>query len=239
MATDAGAVEHTTAIALEEKAKLIKSLRRFDMLFFTVCALVGLDTLGQVSSFGAADFIWLVVLAVLFVFPYALAHGRARRGFTQEGGPYEWMKLAWGRLLRRHRRGALLGHEPALGRRLARLHRDRRVEREHLQDRHRTFGDYVFKLIFIWISIGVAIVSLRYGKWIPNVGAILRVGVLGFFSVTVLIYGIEHGVARLSGRRASARRWVDLPRARAAAALQLRRLRAPERRRRGDAEPAA
>src|SRR4029077_8929586 len=40
---------------------------------------------------------------------------------------------------------------------------------------------------------GVAIVSLRYGKWIPNVGAFMRIIVLGFFSFTVLLYGIEHG----------------------------------------------
>ena len=49
-------------------------------------------------------------------------------------------------------------------------------------------------MVFIWISIGVAIASLRRGKWIPNVGAIVRVGVLGFFSITVVIYAIEHGV---------------------------------------------
>jgi len=49
-------------------------------------------------------------------------------------------------------------------------------------------------MVFIWISIGVAIASLRRGKWIPNVGALVRVGVLGFFSITVLIYAIEHGV---------------------------------------------
>ena len=46
-------VEQSTQMAVEEKQKLIKSMRRFDMLFFTVCALVGLDTLGQVSGFGA------------------------------------------------------------------------------------------------------------------------------------------------------------------------------------------
>jgi amino acid transporter len=57
-----------------------------------------------------------------------------------------------------------------------------------------TVGNIAFKVIFIWISIGVAIASLRHGKWIPNVGAIIRIGVLAFFSVTVLIYGIEHGV---------------------------------------------
>ena len=57
-----------------------------------------------------------------------------------------------------------------------------------------TIGNITFKMVFIWISIGVAIASLRRGKWIPNVGALVRVGVLGFFSITVLIYAIEHGV---------------------------------------------
>ena len=33
-----------------EKRKLKKSLFRFDMIFFTVCAIVALDTIGQSSS---------------------------------------------------------------------------------------------------------------------------------------------------------------------------------------------
>ena len=72
------AVETTTVLAVEEKSKLKKSLRRFDMLFFTVCALVGLDTLGQVSGFGAQTFTWLVVLAIVFVVPVRARDGRAR-----------------------------------------------------------------------------------------------------------------------------------------------------------------
>ena len=42
------------------------------MVFFTVCAFVGLDTLGLVASNGAEGFTWLVLLAVLFVAPYTL-----------------------------------------------------------------------------------------------------------------------------------------------------------------------
>src|SRR5206468_9843674 len=91
------AVEHATAMAVEEKKKLQKSLRRFDMLFFTICALVGLDTLGQVSGFGAQTFAWVVILAVAFVLPYALLMAELGTAFAQEGGPYEWMKLSWGR----------------------------------------------------------------------------------------------------------------------------------------------
>ena len=92
------AVEQTTRFALEEKSKLIKSLRRFDMVFFTVCAFVGLDTLGLVASNGPQGFLWLFITALLFVAPYMLMMAEVGSAFTQEGGPYEWVKLAFGRV---------------------------------------------------------------------------------------------------------------------------------------------
>jgi glutamate:GABA antiporter len=59
------AVEQTTTLALVERSKLVKALRRFDMVFFTVCAFVGLDTLGAVASNGAQGFMWLVLVAIV------------------------------------------------------------------------------------------------------------------------------------------------------------------------------
>jgi glutamate:GABA antiporter len=187
-------VEHSTAMAVEEKAKLVKSFRRFDMLFFTVCALVGLDTLGQVSSYGAQTFTWLIVLAVLFVLPYALVMAELGSAFTQEGGPYEWMKLSWGRFWAGIGSVLYWVTNPLwVGGSLAFLATTAWSDNIS-KIGSGTVGDYTFKIIFIWISIGVAIVSLERGKWIPNVGAMIRVGVLAFFSFTVLIYAIEHGV---------------------------------------------
>jgi glutamate:GABA antiporter len=187
-------VEQTTALALEEKSKLIKSLRRFDMVFFTICAFVGLDTLGTVASNGAQGFTWLVVLAILFVAPYALMMAEVGSAFCQEGGPYEWSKMAFGRL-----QGGIAAvlywvtNPLWVGGSLA------FIATEAWNDNifgigAGSFGDYVFKLLFIWLSIGVAIISLRRGKWIPNVGAFLRVLVLGFFTLTTIIYAIDHGV---------------------------------------------
>src|SRR6202162_356993 len=194
MATNV-AVEQTTAFALAEKAKLVKSLRRFDMWFFTVCAFVGLDTLGSVAKNGPQGFLWLVVLAVVFVAPYILMMSEVGSACTQEGGPYEWTKMAFGRL---HGGIAAILYwvtNPLwVGGSLAFIATDAWTANV-FKIGTATGGDYAFKLIFIWISIGVAIISLRHGKWIPNFGAILRVIVLGFFSLTVIIYGIKHGVA--------------------------------------------
>ena len=196
-------LEQTTALALHEKGKLIKSLRRFDMVFFTVCAFVGLDTLGTVASNGPQGFLWLVVLAVVFVLPYALLMAEVGSSFTEEGGPYEWMKLAWGRLAGGI--GAVLywvTNPLWVGGSLAFISTD--AWRTNVSGiGHGTFGDYLFKLLFIWISIGVAIASLRYGKWIPNAGAFLRFFTLGFFSLTVVVYGAKHGFHGFSGHDAA------------------------------------
>jgi amino acid transporter len=192
--TDDQFIEHTTTLALEEKSKLVKSLRRFDMVFFTVCALVGLDTLGTVASNGPQGFLWLVVLAVVFVLPYALVMAEVGSAFTQEGGPYEWTKLAFGRF-----QGAVSAvlywvRNPLwVGGSLAFITTAAWNDNiSHISSG--SFWDYFFKLAFIWFSIGAAIISLRRGKWIPNAGAFLRVFVLGFFTITAVVYGIKHGV---------------------------------------------
>lgn len=195
MATHAVERERTTALALEEKGKLIKSLRRFDMVFFSVCAFVGLDTLGTVANKGPQGFFWLIILAVVFVAPYMLLIAEVGSAFTQEGGPYEWTKMAFGRL---HGGIAAILYwvtNPLwVGGSLAFIATDS-WSANVFKIGGESAGSYIFKLVFIWISIGVAIISLRYGKWIPNAGAILRGVVLGFFSLTVIIYGIKHGVA--------------------------------------------
>src|SRR5436309_13545251 len=96
----AAVAEQTTSLALAEKSKLIKSLRRFDMVFFTICAFVGLDTLGTVANKGPQGFLWLVLLAVVFVAPYMLLMAEIGSALTQEGGPHASTKLACGRLQR-------------------------------------------------------------------------------------------------------------------------------------------
>src|SRR4051795_5590720 len=188
------AAEETTTFALSEKSKLIKSLRRFDMVFFTLCAFVGLDTLGTVASNGPEGFVWLVVLALVFVAPYMLVMAEVGSAFCMEGGPYEWVKLAFGRV-----HGAIAAvlywvtNPLWVGGSLAFIATE--AWNDNIVKIHSGgAGDYLFKFLFIWISIGVAIVSLKRGKWIPNVGALMRVLVLGLFTITTIIYAFDHGV---------------------------------------------
>ena len=66
-------VFETTATALREKSKLRRHFRRFDMLFYLICTVVTIDTIGAVASNGAQGFTWLIFLGVFFFLPYALS----------------------------------------------------------------------------------------------------------------------------------------------------------------------
>ncbi len=191
-------LEHTTELALNEKAKLKKSLRRFDMVFFTLCALVGLDTLGAVAAYGPQGFFWLVVMAVTFVGPYMLIMSEVGSSFTEEGGPYEWVKLAFGRFQAGVAAVVYWASNPFwVGGSLAFIASAAWAATDLPGlgvDDLGSVGDFVFKLLFIWFSIGVAIAAIEKGKWIPNAGAIARVLVLGFFTLTLVVYAAKNGV---------------------------------------------
>jgi amino acid transporter len=57
----------------------------------------------------------------------------------------------------------------------------------------------VYAVAFIWFTIVTAIVSLRYGKWVPTLGAWARGAVLTFFVVSVAIFAARHGVHGFGG----------------------------------------
>ncbi len=189
--SEGGAAEHTTSAAVEEKAKLQRHFGRFDMFFFLICTLVGLDTIGAVAANGAQGFTWLMFLGLVFFIPYAFLTAELGAAFTEEGGPYIWTKLALGRFVSGVNAIIYWISNPIwLGGTLTITAVSVFDEFFHNLGN----GEYIFGLLFIWFSVWAAILSFGVGKWIPTLGAWGRIIVLGFFSITVVIYGIKHGV---------------------------------------------
>src|SRR5262245_66504926 len=69
------------------------------MFFYLICTVVTIDTIGAVASNGAQGFTWLIFLGVVFFLPYVLSVAELGSAFPQEGGPYVWSRLAFGRPL--------------------------------------------------------------------------------------------------------------------------------------------
>src|SRR5258708_18410202 len=87
-----------------EKRKLRKSLFRSDMICFTVCAIVALDTIGQSSSYGAQAVFWLIISCATFLIPYGLITAELGAAFPTEGATHDCVRLAYG-----HFAGAVAG----------------------------------------------------------------------------------------------------------------------------------
>jgi len=190
--------DQQTAQAVRETQHLKKTLGRFDIIFLIVAAVVSVEVLGQVSSFGGETFTWALVLAVFFLVPYALIFAEVGSTFTGEGGVYVWVRRAFGRpvaaiaaLLTWVTQPVWVGGSMAF------------IAAETWSTyvtpfEHGGFADYMFKLVFIWLTVVAAIISLRHGKWIPNLGAIIKIAFLAIFLVTTAIYAAQHGFAGLT-----------------------------------------
>ncbi|MEV5752231.1 APC family permease [Actinoallomurus sp. NPDC052308] len=175
-----------------EKTHLRKAFFRLDIAAFLICALVGLDTLGTVAAKGPQGLVWLLFLAVFFFLPYGLLAAELGSSFPFEGGPYVWTKLAFGRFAAGVNQVLYWLSNPVwLGGTLTIV-------------AVTTWEKFFFALpggwkyaggaVFVWIGALAVLLAFRVGKWLPTIGAVARVVLIGAFLVSVVVYGAEHGV---------------------------------------------
>ena len=187
----------STALAAEQEAHLKKSLGRFDIVFLLIAAIVGLETLGAGLEL-------------------------RRRGVHLDPGPGDRSSCALRPDLRRDRRRVHRG-----GRRLhlgaAAFGRPARpiasllswvtqpiwvggsmvflaTEAWNTYSSDHGLGsflDYAFKLIFVWITVLAAIVSLAAASGSRRRARSVKVLSWSSSSVTAVVYGAQHGFAGL------------------------------------------
>lgn len=181
-----------TALARREKGKLRVLIGRMDGLAMILCALIGFDTFGKLTSEGAQSITWLVFMGVVFFVPYALLCTELGTAFPVEGGPYVWVKLAFGRFV-----AALtalfywISNPIWLGGALT-------ITAVAAFDSFFVTltgpAKYVFSLLFIWIGVAATIFSFNVGKVVLLIGLWVRVALIVLFTVTTALYALTHGV---------------------------------------------
>lgn len=190
-------VQSTTLLASQETRHLKKTLGRFDIVFLVVSAVLSIETLAQTATFGAETFTWTLVLAVFFLVPYALVFAETGSTFIGEGGAYLWVRRAFGRPVAAIASILSWITQPVwVGGTMAFLAAE---TWNHFISPLETGSalDYVFKIVFIWITVTAAILSLAKAKWLPTLGGVLKVIFLLFFLVTTVIYAIQNGTENI------------------------------------------
>ncbi|BBY64555.1 APC family permease [Mycolicibacterium helvum] len=190
--------DQQTVLAASETKHLQKSLGRLDIIFLIVAAVVSIEVLGQVSSFGGQTFTWALVLAVFFLVPYGLIFAEIGSTFTDEGGVYVWVRRAFGRPMAAIAALLTWVTQPVWVGGSCTFIAAEVWSQYVLPFEHGSLTDYLFKTVFIWMTVLAAVISLRHGKWIPNLGAILKIIFLLSFVVTAGIYAARNGFAGLT-----------------------------------------
>jgi glutamate:GABA antiporter len=192
--------EATTRATRAEKKKLRKGFRGFDMMFYTVTAVIALNALGAFSANGAQALTWLVISAVTFFLPYGLLVAELGSTFPREGGIYEWCKLAGGRLYAAFAATLywisiplLLGGAFAVGI-IAALKTFWFGSTNYLFGGQVVTDAFVEMMIAFVLICGItfgALISLRQGKWIPIVGSYVKIALLAIFLVLAGVFAVS------------------------------------------------
>lgn len=188
----------STQIA-EEKAKLVKTLKRWDLVFFSVCALIGLDAVASLANIGLGQGItWLLAFVIIFLLPYGLLMAEVGAAFPAEGGIYTWVRMAYGKLP-----GEVtailywISNAVWIGGSLAAV-TIAAVNSFFLEANGKadigTLGSIIIGLIFVWVTIAVAVIALKYGKWAGNIGAAVKALAVILFAIVVIASLAKHGL---------------------------------------------
>ena len=170
-----------------------KTLGKTDMVLFTVSAILLLDTLAAAASIGSSSIFWWLFLGVIFFIPFAMICAEMGCTYPEEGGIYAWVRNAFGgRWGSRVSWGYWVNTAvwiPAIfilfGGVLRQL---------FFPDLSLT-GQIGIGITLLWIAVALNAITLDIGKWIPNLGAILKIVVFVAIIVGAILYVQEHGMA--------------------------------------------
>ena len=161
---------------------LPRVLGRWDLMLFSVCAILTIDSLASAASVGASWFGWWAITVVFFFVPYGLITAELGGAWPQEGGVYVWVREALG-----PRWGSLAAWlywinnaywVPSLGMVFAGVFHSI-VLKEWLPEDLRggagaTWLQTGIAVLLVWATVAVGVLRLSVSKWVPNIGALVK-----------------------------------------------------------------
>jgi len=170
-----------------------KTLRQRDMVLFTVSAILLLDTLTAAASVGAPSVFWWLFLGIIFFIPFAMICAEMGCAYPEQGGIYAWIRDSFGGRWASRATWAYWVNTavwmPAIYILFAGV-----FKQMFFPDL--SLGWQIgIGVILTWIAVAVNIVTLDVGKWIPNLGAIIKVIIFVAVIIGALLYTQDHGMA--------------------------------------------
>jgi len=178
---------------MNEQVSHTKTLKQRDMVLFTVSAILLLDTLTAAASVGASSVFWWVFLGVIFFIPFALICAEMGCAYPEQGGIYAWIRDGFGGRWASRATWAYWVNTavwmPAIFILFAGVFKQMFAPELSLG------WQIAIGVVLTWLAVGVNVVALDVGKWIPNIGAILKVIIFLAIIVGAFLHTQDHGMA--------------------------------------------
>jgi amino acid transporter len=157
----------------------------FDMILFSVCAILLLSQVTLTAQIGPSAVVWTVLMIALFFLPYGLMTAELGSTYPDAGGIYSWIVRAFG-----NRWGTRVSWWYWLNVALW-------VPSVYLMFSV-VLSDMFFPDLGFWPQVGIAlaliainwivnVLTLDTGKWVSNVGAMITVGVILLIGIAGVI----------------------------------------------------
>lgn len=163
-----------------------KTLSRRDLVLYSVSAILLLDTVAASAAIGVSSLFWWLVLGVVFFLPYSMISAELGCAYPDQGGIYAWVKRAF---------GARWG---------ARITWSYWVNITVWAPSLYILFSGIFAQLFwpdmplsvqiglgialTWLTVWANIITLDVGKWVPNLGALIKILVF----MAVIVGGYQH-----------------------------------------------
>ena len=182
---------------IHERAKLRRVLKRWDMVFFTACAIIGLDSVAPMAKWGLGQgLVWLFLFIFIYLLPYGLLTAELGTTFPAEGGVYSWARMAYGKLA-----GGItaifywFSNAIWIGGTLAAV-TIFAINSLIVSKPLSLWPSVIIGLVFVWVNILLSVIALKHGKWAGNIGAGVKALTVVLFVILFASYLGKHGVPK-------------------------------------------
>ncbi len=170
-----------------------KTLSRRDIFLYCVSAVLLLDTLAAGAVMGPTIIFWWIILTVLFLLPFGAISTELGVHYPQQGGIYAWVKQAYGRRMASRISWYYWANVavwiPAIFILFAGIFSQLFFPDLSLN------VQIILGVILIWVVTLTNVMTLNIGKWVPNIGALIKLVIFAVLIIGGIHYGLQNGIA--------------------------------------------
>ncbi len=180
-------------------------LRRFDIILFLLSAILALDVFAPTAALGPASLSWWVIALVFFFVPYTLIIIELTTTYPEQGGLFVWINRAFGGKWAA-RTTWLYWVNVALWMPSVYLLFAEVLSQLFYLD----LGPWArvgIGLVMSWVTVGLVLVPLKFGKWVFNIGALLKIVLTIVIIILGVVYATKSGIPNDLSWRQLLPRW--------------------------------